>query len=563
MGAADYKFHSEEMKRSLLGAILCLLTVMLHVAAVSGKVATVYKGGIEWSVNTVSKTAVAVGPSDKTYGSLTNPVIPDSVAYEKVNYPVTGIGASCFTSFKSVSGTITLPKTLVYIGKGAFKNCTKLSGSLVIPDNVTRIYDEAFLNCTGLKGTLSLPTSLQEIGVSAFAQCGFKGTLELPDKLTSIGQSAFRLCEGFTGSLDIPESVTSLGSAAFSGCSGFNGSLSLSPAITEIGGYTFSGTGFKGELKIPAKVTTIGEGAFKSCTGFTGKLVIPESVASLGTYAFQECTGFSSLVLGKSLKTVGGYAFRDCSGLSGSLTIPSRVSTIKEYAFYGCSGLKGTLYLPASLQTIEPSAFTATQFSQIESLALTPPTISKYITNPNYPSDPGYYRYAFTDWHYDNTKVLVPAESLQKYKTHSVWRNFKYISALPVEPASISIDKTEMTIKVGETDTLIATVLPDTADNKSIVWTSGDESVASVDSDGNVMGIKVGETIVTATTVNGLTASCTIFVTVPVGVESFESDDSQKEIFTLSGLMVLSQSELAPGIYIVREGNTVRKLIVR
>lgn len=46
-------------------------------------------------------------------------------------------------------------------------------------------------------------------------------------------------------------------------------------------------------------------------------------------------------------------------------------------------------------------------------------------------------------------------------------------------------------------------------------------------------------------------------------VDSFESDDSQKEIFTLSGLMVLPQSELAPGIYIVREGNIVRKLIVR
>lgn len=67
---------------------------------------------------------------------------------------------------------------------------------------------------------------------------------------------------------------------------------------------------------------------------------------------------------------------------------------------------------------------------------------------------------------------------------------------------------------MGATETLSATVSPETATDKSVQFTSSDETIATVTPvQGKVTAIKVGATTVTATTVNGKTATCKVTVT--------------------------------------------------
>lgn len=68
-------------------------------------------------------------------------------------------------------------------------------------------------------------------------------------------------------------------------------------------------------------------------------------------------------------------------------------------------------------------------------------------------------------------------------------------------------------LKVGESDTLVATVAPADADNKNLAWWSAAENVAIVNKDGLVTAISAGVTIITAVTEDGLfTAECTVDV---------------------------------------------------
>lgn len=67
---------------------------------------------------------------------------------------------------------------------------------------------------------------------------------------------------------------------------------------------------------------------------------------------------------------------------------------------------------------------------------------------------------------------------------------------------------------MGATETLSATVSPETATDKSVKFTSSDETIATVTPiQGKVTGVKAGTATITATTMNGETATCEITVT--------------------------------------------------
>ena len=80
---------------------------------------------------------------------------------------------------------------------------------------------------------------------------------------------------------------------------------------------------------------------------------------------------------------------------------------------------------------------------------------------------------------------------------------------VPVE--SITLDKTSLTLKEGATAVLVATVKPDDATDKTVTWSSSDETIATVDNNGKVTGIKEGEATVTAKA-GDKTATCKVTV---------------------------------------------------
>ena len=82
----------------------------------------------------------------------------------------------------------------------------------------------------------------------------------------------------------------------------------------------------------------------------------------------------------------------------------------------------------------------------------------------------------------------------------------------------VTIEPSEAELNVGSSTKLTATVLPENASNKNVVYSVDDESILSVDQDGNVTGLSLGTATVTVTTEDGgFTASSEITV-MPVQV---------------------------------------------
>ena len=82
-------------------------------------------------------------------------------------------------------------------------------------------------------------------------------------------------------------------------------------------------------------------------------------------------------------------------------------------------------------------------------------------------------------------------------------------ASIDVEKVTLSIHDKEL--NVGQEFSITATVSPSNATDKTVTWTVSDPVVVSVDA-GVVKALAIGEATVTATTVNGLTATCTVKV---------------------------------------------------
>ena len=82
----------------------------------------------------------------------------------------------------------------------------------------------------------------------------------------------------------------------------------------------------------------------------------------------------------------------------------------------------------------------------------------------------------------------------------------------------VTIEPSEAELTVGSSTKLTATVLPENASNKNVVYSVDDESILSVDQDGNVTGLSAGTATVTVTTEDGGFSASAEITVIPVRV---------------------------------------------
>ena len=105
-------------------------------------------------------------------------------------------------------------------------------------------------------------------------------------------------------------------------------------------------------------------------------------------------------------------------------------------------------------------------------------------------------------------------------KTVNLYYNDKVVSV-----TGVSLNESSITLDVGGSKTLTATVAPDNSTNKKVRWTSDKETAATVSEDGVVTAVAGGTAVITATTHDGLfTASCTVTVNAPDAAPSITTD---------------------------------------
>ena len=84
---------------------------------------------------------------------------------------------------------------------------------------------------------------------------------------------------------------------------------------------------------------------------------------------------------------------------------------------------------------------------------------------------------------------------------------------ITIQVTGVSLNKSALTLIVGDSETLIATVTPENAENMHVIWSSNTTGVATVDAMGKVTAISEGEAIITVATVEGgKIAACNVTV---------------------------------------------------
>ena len=441
--------------------------------------------------------------------------------------------------------TITVPEGVTSIDYGAFENCKNLK-TINLPQSITTIGWDAFSSCTSLKN-LTLPDNITEIGGYAFSECSNLRNVILSNKLATIGNSAFNNCTMLT-EIVIPDSVTEIGADSFGNCSSL-ATVTLPGGCKKIPNNMFENCTTFTQITIPETVTNIGSYAFYNCDSLTA-ISIPNSVTRIESYAFSQSEKLSSVTLGEGLTEIGFNAFELCPAIR-SIVLPRNLTKINNNAFSNCTNLT-EITIPRSVTSIGNNVFSypgkltiygvsgtyaesyannigaafVSQDVPVTSLKLSSESLelrrneTAALTLTVEPANN-------TDeiiWESSNTSVatvnnagLVKAVNLGTATIRVTAGNVTVICEVTVkQPVTwIGLNRTTLSLKEGESSTLTVSISPDNATDKGVEWSSSNESVATVDSQGNVKAVAAGEAVITVKTVDGsnLSQSCSVNVT--------------------------------------------------
>lgn len=474
--------------------------------------------------------------------SIEEVIIPDTVV-------TIGIAPISGANIKSID----LPDNLISIGESAFED-TSLE-SIVIPDTVTKMGDYCFKQCSQLSDVV-LPKGITTIPASAFRYCTSLKKIEIPDSVVEICDYAFA-DTGFV-EFDVPEGIESVQGAVFAHCENLV-RVSIPDSVTNFGGAVcFTDCVNLKEVTFGDGVTYIPDAAFSGCTSLE-RIVLPKNLVSIGDRVFENCTALKEVVMPEGMQMIGGQAFQGCTALT-EMVLPRGMTEIQYWAFHECSNFK-KITIPSSVYAIDAAAFdnpeaiticgvagsyAETYANQVNAtfVPILVPATSVSLNVENLDMFVG-------DWEY-LTATILPADCTDSVSWESSDSLVVTVSDTGVITAcgpgvatvyvkvgdlqasctvtvkqavsGVSLDVTEATLTaVGETVQLTATVEPDNADNKSVVWTSLNPEIATVSGSGLVTAVAHGTaTIMVQTIDGGKIAICTINVDIPIITEPID-----------------------------------------
>ncbi|MBQ8051216.1 MAG: Ig-like domain-containing protein [Bacteroidaceae bacterium] len=237
---------------------------------------------------------------------------------------------------------------------------------------------------------------------------------------------------------------------------------------------------------------------------YEGDIVIPESIAYEGkAYTVVE---------------IGECAFRSTGSRITSLTIPKTVRKIGDGAFEGCTIPDIYCYSIDPPQADKHMAFVESEYTGFRkgSNGIIKSSTSSYSSN-----------------HLYIATLHVPKESVEKYKTSYPWAYFDSICAIPDPVESLKLEKHNLTLNVEKSETLKYEILPTYADNQNVIWSSSDETVATVSEGGMVTANNEGTCHVIATSEDNPEAADTCVITVIRPVTGVTLSHSE---YTLNGV---------------------------
>lgn len=152
--------------------------------------------------------------------------------------------------------------------------------------------------------------------------------------------------------------------------------------------------------------------------------------------------------------------------------------------------------------------------------------------------------------HYDMMKIgkqTIEVKRLNKTASFTINVN-------PIPVKQITLDKTQLVLKKGETATLTATISPENATYKDVIWSSSNSSIARIDQNGKITAVSPGNTVIEAKSKSTGTVIATCNLSVIVTCDSLTitnetkwNDDADEYCITLNpGNTLQLQCDVSP-----------------
>ena len=459
---------------------------------------------------------------------------------------------------------LTIGNSVELIDAQAFRDCVNLD-NVFIPNSVRIIEGAAFYNCNSLRN-LTIGNHVESIGRGAFRDCVKLDNLIIPNSVRTIENEAFFNCN-YLHDLSIGNQVESIGNEAFFDCELHD--ITIPPSVKRIGIRAFYNN-HSINIDLAYGLESIGEEAFAEYTNLAISkvvyLTVPSSVTYIGKRAFaNKCIDI--LTIGSGIKHLGEEAFTGPNNHLLSINITAVTppdafeNTFSSYDTLllvtpGCEATyanSSPCWCKFNTQTSYPPKDKILPLVAADSIEIDHKSINytpgkkKQLSAKVYPdaatiqtvmwksSNP---EIAVVDANgvvsmldYDNsedskttisedTKCIITAFTLYDDSPIAECRILN-----PVFAKSISLDIEEWSGFPDDKFSIKASVLPENTVDRTIKWTSSNDSVAIVDKNGDVTCIGKGSCVINATTTDGTNLSATCRVSVmPVPVRSIRLD---------------------------------------